>query len=126
MIVVDTSALMAILLEEPEAAACKEVLERESDIRISAGTLAETLIVASHRSAEPEMAQLIQELGLVVEVLSAARAERVASAHSRWGKGIHSARLNFGDCFAYALATELDCALLFRGDDFARTDVRCA
>lgn len=123
MIVVDTSALMAILLGEPSGDACIAVLEREAEVLISAGTMAEALIVAGRRNVGEEMAGLIDSLGFEVISVSAASARRVAQAYSLWGKGLHPAGLNFGDCFAYEVATDRGCRLLFVGDDFARTDV---
>lgn len=126
MIVVDTSALIAILLDEPSAQACRHVLEAESDVRLSAGTLSEALIVAVRRNLLDEMAGLVDAVAIAVESVTAAQAQRVADAYARWGKGIHPAGLNFGDCFAYALAKDLDCPLLFVGTDFVRTDIRSA
>jgi ribonuclease VapC len=126
MIAVDTSALMAIALDEPEADACITVLAREDDILISAGTVAEALIVAARRNVGEEMARLIDELGFEIVTVTAATARRIAQAYGRWGKGAHAAALNFGDCFAYAVADERGCRLLYVGEDFARTDVQGA
>ena len=126
MIAVDTSALMAILLKEPDADACGAALARESRLLISAGTLAEALIVAGHRNVSAEMAALVDALGFEIVTVTAAAARRVAEAYARWGKGAHPAALNFGDCFAYETAREHGCALLFLGEDFARTDVVAA
>ena len=126
MIAVDTSALMAILLDEPQAEACVAALAAESEILISAGTEAEALIVAATRNVGEEMARLIDELGFDVLAVTHASACRVAAAYAQWGKGIHRAALNFGDCFAYEVAKQHDCPLLYVGDDFARTDIRSA
>lgn len=126
MIAVDTSALLAILFEEPSGSACGEALKSDPDVRVSAGTLAEAFIILAHRGGFEEMAALVDELSIIVEPVDAARAPRVGRAHARWGKGVHAAGLNFGDCFAYALAKELDCPLLFVGDDFPKTDVKVA
>jgi ribonuclease VapC len=123
MIAVDTSALMAILLAETESDACIAVLEAAPEVLISAGTMAEALIVAARRNVAAEMAGLIEDLGFTVVPLSGAAARRVAEAYARWGKGVHPAGLNFGDCFAYAVAHEHGCPLLFVGGDFAQTDV---
>jgi ribonuclease VapC len=125
MIAVDTSALMAVILGEPEADACIGVFETETELLISAGTMAEALIVAGRRNAAPEMASLIDGLGLNVMTVTRAFARQVAEAYSRWGKGVHSAGLNFGDCFSYALAKEHSCRLLCVGGDFSKTDVAC-
>lgn len=126
MIVVDTSALMAILQREAGFETCMDVLEAQGDILISAGTLAEALVVAGRRGVESEMAALVEDLGFAVAPLTASGSRRVASAYARWGKGVHPAALNFGDCFAYALAEERACALLYVGDDFNRTDIAAA
>lgn len=123
MIAVDTSALMAVLLREPEAGACITALDAADDIVISAATLAEALVVSRLRATGPEMEQLIEALGCEVAPVTEGFAERVARAYARWGKGVHPAALNFGDCFAYALAEERACPLLYVGGDFARTDI---
>ena len=124
MIVVDTSALMAILLGEPTAEFCAAALVRETDILISAGTMAEALIVAGRRNVAEEMTSLVHDLGLTVVPVDGPAAKRVADAYDRWGKGGHSARLNLGDCFAYEVAARNSCPLLFVGDDFRKTDVQ--
>jgi ribonuclease VapC len=126
MIVADTSALMEILLEQPEAESCAALLEAEREVAMSAGTMAEALIVAGRRGVGIEMAALIDGLGITVAPLSPADAGRVADAYGRWGKGVHPAGLNFGDCFAYALAKEWDVPLLFVGGDFEQTDIKAA
>jgi ribonuclease VapC len=124
MIAVDTSALMAIVLNEADANACIAALEREDEILISATTIAEALIVAARRNVGEEMANLIDGLGFNAVAVTPASARRVALAYARWGKGVHAASLNFGDCFAYELAKEHDCPLLYVGDDFAKTDIK--
>lgn len=123
MIAVDTSALMAILLGEPQADALIAVLEAEDELLISAGTVAEALIVAARRNVGEEMEQLLEGLGFEIISVTPASARRIAEAYRIWGKGIHPAGLNFGDCFAYEVAKEYGCRLLFVGDDFGRTDV---
>ncbi len=123
MIVVDTSALMAILRNEESVANIALKLEETDVIAMSAGTAAEALIVALCRGAGREMSDLIDGLGIEVIAVNRGTAGRVAAAYDRWGKGRHAAALNFGDCFAYALATERGCPLLFVGADFAATDV---
>ena len=124
MIAVDTSALMAIVLDEASADACIAALETEDTLLISAGTVAEALIVAARRNLAEEMHRLIDGLGFEIVSMTAASARRVAAAYDAWGKGVHPAGLNFGDCFAYELAREHGCPLLFVGDDFARTDIK--
>ena len=102
------------------------VLDGESQVVISAGTLAEAMIVAARRKAGPRMAELIEGLGLSVITVTAASARRMADAYDRWGKGVHPAGLNLGDCFAYEVAKEHGCPLLFIGKDFSRTDLESA
>jgi ribonuclease VapC len=126
MIVVDTSALMAIVLGEPEADACAEALEREVDILISGGTVAEALIVSARRNVGAEMGSLIDGLGFEIGPVTPTSARNAADAYEKWGKGLHPAGLNFGDCFAYARAKERGCALLYTGSDFSKTDISSA
>jgi ribonuclease VapC len=126
LIAVDTSALMAILLDEPRAAACMTALETADRLLISAGTVAEALIVAGRRNLAGEMAELIAGLDFEIVPLTGASAQRIAAAYDRWGKGVHPASLNFGDCFAYEAAAKQDCPLLYVGDDFSQTDIRPA
>lgn len=127
MIAVDTSALMAIVLNEPAADACISALAEETEIVVSAGTVAEALIVADHRNVGAEMRSIIEDLGFEVVPVTSAVARRIAEVYARWGKGLsRSAALNFGDCFAYEVANERDCRLLFVGEDFAGTDIKSA
>ena len=123
MIAVDTSALMAIVLGEADADACMAMLETEPVVLISAGTVAEAVIVAARRKVAEEMVKLIDGLGFDVITVTAASARRIAAAYEHWGKGVHPAGLNFGDCFAYEVAKAHDCRLLFVGNDFSKTDV---
>ena len=126
MIAVDTSALMAILLDEAEAAACAEALATNDRIMISGGTVAEALIVAERRGLRAEMAGLIDGLGLEVAAAPLAVAKRVADSYVQWGKGVDPSGLNFGDCFAYEVAKTHACPLLYVGKDFTRTDIASA
>lgn len=123
MIVVDTSALMEIALDGPRADECGSALESSDGIAVSAGTLAEALVVAGRRGVVAEMTRLVQGFDMEVVPVTAATCRRVAAAYGRWGKGVHPARLNFGDCFAYALAEERNWPLLFIGKDFSQTDI---
>ena len=124
MIAVDTSALMAILLREPLADDCKAALGTDDRPLISAGTLTEALIVAGARGLQAEMGDLIDRAGCEILPVTADTARRVAAAHARWGRGARTAGLNFGDCFAYDVAKQNRCKLLYVGRDFAKTDVR--
>jgi ribonuclease VapC len=123
VIAVDTSALMAIVLDEPGADACIAALEAEDEILISAGTLAEALIVSARRNVDAEVGSIIDQLGFQIVAVTPAAARRIAAAYQRWGRGQHPAALNFGDCFAYEVAKEHACRLLYIGDDFAKTDI---
>lgn len=123
MIVLDTSALMAIVLDEPEADAVARVIQSADALSMSALTEAEALIVARRRGVGDEMERLIDGLGADIVPATRMTAKDVADACERWGKGVHPAGLNFGDCFAYALARNLACPLLFVRKDFATTDV---
>ena len=114
---------MAIVLNEPEADACAVALEAEEKLLISSGTVAEVLIVAARRNVGEEMERLIEGLGFEIVSITPASARRIARAYESWGKGVHPAGLNFGDCFAYEVAKEHGCPLLFVGKDFALTDV---
>jgi ribonuclease VapC len=126
MIVVDTSALMAIILGEAEAEACIDALTRAKGRLISAGTVTEALIASAGRDNLPQMMRIIDSPKLEIVSLTAAAARQMGQIYLRWGKGHHPAGLNFGDCFAYQLASERDLPLLFVGQDFARTDIRSA
>jgi ribonuclease VapC len=126
VIVIDTSALMSIIKGEPEATACLDVIEKEAQLLIAAPNLYEALIVAAGRQLHGEMANLIHELFLSVQTLTEERTYAAVRSYRQWGKGFHPAALNFGDCFAYALAKEQNCPLLFVGNDFSQTDIRVA
>ncbi|MBA4091742.1 MAG: VapC toxin family PIN domain ribonuclease [Sphingobium sp.] len=123
MIAIDTSAIMAILLNEAEADVCAAVLGSDDALIMSSGTLTETLIVALRRNYGRQAKRLIGELDIDIVALTPDSARRAADAYARWGKGVHPASLNYGDCFAYELATTRNCPLLFVGNDFAQTDV---
>ena len=126
MIAVDTSALMAIVLDEPEADACITALEAEDELLISAATVAEALIVSARRNVGAEVSSIIERLGFQIVAVTPASARRVAKAYQQWGRGLHPAALNFGDCFAYEVAKEHTCRLLYVSQDFAQTDIEAA
>lgn len=123
MIVVDTSALMAILKTEAGAADCQMALGHATTRLMSAATLTEALIVAAGRGFHDEMRDLISLFELQVIDVTAPRAELAAAAYRQFGKNFHPAGLNYGDCFAYATAKEFGCPLLYVGQDFSRTDI---
>src|SRR5438067_9779071 len=101
---------MAIALDEPLAKACQAALAAEDDILMSAGTLAEVLIVSARRRVGARMAAVLNRFDLNIVSVTPATA-RVGETYEQWGRGMHPASLNFGDCFAYALAMERACRL---------------
>ena len=109
MIVIDTSAVIAIVADEPMAATCSNVLKQQSSTIISAGTLTELLIVAARRGLLTETRDLIEAFVTDIIDLTPERAEQAAAAYVLWGKTLHPAALNFGDCFSYATAREFAC-----------------
>jgi ribonuclease VapC len=124
--VVDTSALIALLYMEPEAARLAGALESDATRLISAATVLEAGLVIESRYGPVggrELDLLIAKAGLSVEAVTAEQAELARDAWRRYGKGRHSAGLNFGDCFSYALARATGEPLLFKGDDFSHTDI---
>ena len=123
MIVIDTSALLAIALKEDRADTCSKALQLQTAVCISAGTLAETLIVAGRRGAQDAVNIILDGLDCEVVPVTATGAREAAEAHRRWGKGVHPARLNLGDCFAYALAKSRGLPLLYIGNDFGLADI---
>ena len=118
--------MLAVVLDEANASRCRAALLATNEIVMSAGTLAEALIVATSRNVEEELGELVDGVGIVIVPITSSSARRAAAAYRRWGKGFHPAGLNFGDCFAYELAAARDCALLYVGNDFSRTDIKSA
>ena len=128
--IVDTSAIIAILRAEPERERCLWALERALHRIVSAGTLLEATVVAD-RMPSPTFAlrfdQFLLDQGVTVEPVTENQVKIARLAYRRYGKGRdHPAKLNFGDCFAYALARDKNEPLLFVGDDFTHTDIRSA
>lgn len=129
MIVVDTSALFAIVTGEHESQRCIEALVRESEILVSAATLVEAGIVLEGRrgaTAVAELDLLVERQQMSVVPVDAVHVAMARQGFRLYGKGRHPAALNFGDCFSYALARLSAAPLLFVGDDFARTDIAAA
>lgn len=124
--IIDTSALVAILRDEPESERFADVLAASPENRISTGTWVEAQIVAASYGISRELAELLELAGAELVAFDEVQARLAREAFQRFGKGRHRAGLNFGDCFAYALARALDEPLLFKGDDFSRTDIRAA
>ena len=126
MMAADASALMAIALKEPEAEEFRRIMRDDGQVLVSAATLVELYIVAMGRGdAVYARAQaLIRDLPITVVPLDAEQAEIARRAYERYGKGRgHPAQLNFGDTFAYALASSRGLPLLYKGNDFVHTDI---
>jgi ribonuclease VapC len=125
--IIDTSALIAILAAEPEAGACARAIENATACRISAANYLETGIVVDMRRdpvASRRVDELLREARVIIEPVDANQARIAREAYRDFGKGTsHPAQLNFGDCFAYALARSCNEPLLFKGKDFIHTDV---
>ena len=125
--VIDTSAIVAILMNELESDIFSQILAAEMTLAISAVTFHEASIVLAGKKAQPSAASLVDELirDLEIEVVASTiddvRAAR--DAYFRFGRGYHRAGLNLIDCFAYALAKSRGEPLLFKGDDFSKTDI---
>jgi ribonuclease VapC len=129
-VIVDASAVIAILRDEPTAAECAAAIERATVRRISAANYVEAAVVidASRDAvASRRFDDLVRVAELVVEAVTPAQAQLAREAYRDFGKGSgHPAQLNFGDCFAYALARDKGEPLLFVGGDFGETDVAVA
>jgi ribonuclease VapC len=124
--VIDTSALLAILLDEPERRAFNEAIEAAETRVMSAATFVEVSIVIESRFGAEGLRDLdlfIERAGLEIAAVDAEQAHVARRAFSRFGKGRHQAGLNYGDCFTYALAAVLGEPLLYKGEDFGHTDV---
>lgn len=124
--IADTSALVAILRDEPEGERFMELLLSAGRVRVAAGTLLEARIVAERDVAADRVDRLLEQLGAEVAPMDVQQVGLAFEGFRRFGKGRHPAGLNLGDLFAYALAKALDEPLLFKGADFARTDVKNA
>jgi ribonuclease VapC len=128
-VVLDTSALVAMLLGEPERDQFIAALAEATDPLISAGSLLEASIVLQSKLGEDGLAdldELLATAGVRCVAVDLAQVHAARDAFARFGKGRDPAGLNYGDCFAYALATVTQAPLLFKGDDFGRTGVAVA
>ena len=114
---------MAIVLDEPEAQRCRDVLVAHETVLVSAATVTEALVAATRRSVGEQMAALIDAAELQVVDVTRESAFAAARAYRRYGKGWHAASLNYGDCFSYELAHRTGCPVLFIGGDFSLTDI---
>ena len=124
--VIDTSALIAILCDEVEAPRLEVAIEEDPTRLLSAASFLEASIVIEARYGEAgarELDLLIYKAAIEVVAVTKEQAEVARAAYRRFGKGRHRAGLNYGDCFSYALALETGEPLLFKGDDFSKTDL---
>ncbi len=133
MIVLDTSAVVAIFRQEPDAGRFALAIAEDDQPRLSAANLLETTLIlrglkaVSPRDAETWLDEFLGVASIEVEAVTPEQAGLARQAHARFGKGTgHPAQLNFGDCFAYGLAKSLGAPLLFKGGDFAQTDLAAA
>ena len=128
--IIDTSALLAILRDEPEAAACAAAIGHADSRRLSAASFVEAAAVVDG-SRDPVASRgfddLLREAQITIEPVTEAQARMARDAYRDFGRsGGHPAKLNFGDCFSYALAKVTGEPLLFKGRDFVHTDVKQA
>lgn len=127
MIVLDTSAILAILQEEPERDRLQLEIVRAGTVLVSAGTVVELAAVSGRSSVlRSRVESFLKEPFVIQAPVTAEQAAMAADGFPAWGKGHHPASLNLGDMFAYLLARERNLPLLFKGNDFDRTDVRNA
>src|SRR5271169_1440500 len=127
--IIDTSAVLAILLDERDAAIFAGAIENADDRRMSVANYLEAAIVIDNRGdavAQREFDRFFRRSGIIIEPVTLDEARIAREAYRDFGKGRHRAGLNFGDCFAYALAKVSGEALLFKGDDFRHTDIEPA
>jgi len=128
-VIVDSSAIVAVLFDESDALVYATAMGTSQALRIAAPTLVETTMVAEGRTRSgmrDRLDALLVEIEAEIVPFTAEHAAIARDAWRRYGKGRHPAGLNLGDCFAYALAKARNEPLLFKGDDFARTDVKAA
>mgnify|MGYP001244617230 CR=1 FL=1 len=129
---VDASALTAILLREPEADALAARLERARIRKTSPLAVWETALAVARvldlppRTASQDVIEYLSVAGIELLAVAPETADLAMDAHDRFGKGRHKARLNMGDCFTYACARHFGQPLLYKGDDFAQTDIEAA
>ena len=124
--VIDTSALLAIFLNEPEAPQIEQAINADALRLISTATVLETSIVVEARlgdSGGRELDLLLREAALEIVPVDRDQLDIARGAYRKYGKGRHAAGLNFGDCFAYSLSKSTGEPLLCKGDDFPKTDV---
>ena len=124
--IVDSSAILAILFAEPDAAVFAKAISEADACKISAATFVEVAVVVEAQTKDRGSRQLdafLRRAGFVIEPVTEEQAHLARQAYSDFGRGRHPASLNFGDCFSYALAKASGEALLFKGNDFSKTDI---
>ena len=126
--IVDTSAVLAVLFGEADAERYARAILTASPCRMSIANLLEASIVVGGRghATDAELDSFVEEAEIELSPVTREQVEAARQAWRRFGKGNHEAALNFGDCFAYALATVTGEPLLFKGDDFRHTDIEAA
>ena len=127
--IIDTSAMVAILYKEPEATAFAQIIYNAETSRISVASYVELSMVIESQLGPDGMRQtetFIRRGGIIIEPVTVEHGELARQAFLDFGKGRHKAGLNFGDCFSYALAKATGEPLLFKGNDFAQTDIKPA
>jgi ribonuclease VapC len=125
--IIDTSALLAILLQEPEAEDFTRTILKAPEKWLSAASLLETGIIIETRygsEGSRDLDLLLSKLEVKIMPVSERQAQIARKAYQQYGKGFHPAALNYGDCFVYALAKEQKQPLLFKGNDFSKTDIK--
>lgn len=129
MIVIDTSAVVAILRDEAERRSFNEIIEEANRCLMSAVSFVEASMVMEGRMGSDGLRDFdlfVLKAGIEIVPMDVEQANIARGAFRKFGKGRHTANLNFGDCFSYALAKAMDAALLFKGQDFSRTDIEIA
>ncbi len=130
--IVDSSALIAIVSDEPDAEAMLNALGEASSLKISAVTWVETHVVVANRTSgtasrdrlqQDRLKEIFAVFDMQIIAVDQDLARDARDAHMIYGRGRHPARLNFGDCFSYALAKQTGEPLLFKGNDFSQTDI---
>lgn len=124
--ILDTSALLAILFHEAEASSFTYLVERADVVRMSAASYLEAAMVIDHRLDAKRRAMLdsfLEQCEVIIEPVTERQARLARQAFNLFGKGRHMAALNYGDCFSYALAKDLREPLLYKGRDFSSTDI---
>jgi ribonuclease VapC len=127
--IVDASAILAVLFEEPEKNGFRDLMLMRTELAMSPVNYLEAAVRADdkrHPKKGAELDSLLKALGITIAAVDARQALLAREAYQRFGKGNHPARFNLGDCFAYALAKARGEPLLFKGDDFRQTDVEAA